>query len=185
MAVTENEKPRFTADQFFALISEEDVRAELLNGEIVMQAGASTRHQRISNELSFALTSYVKKNGGKCSVFYAPYDVVLNDRNVVQPDVMVICDPTKLGEKKAYGAPDLVIEILSEDKKRDLVTKHGIYAEGGVREYWIVDPFKDRVIVYYFGSIVDVSFYDFDKPVPVGIWDGELEINLAELLGDN
>ena len=65
------------------------------------------------------------------------------------------------------------------------MTKHGIYAEGGVREYWIVDPFKDRVIVYYFGSIVDVSFYDFDKPVPVGIWDGELEINLAELLGDN
>lgn len=184
MAIKENDKPRYTAEQFYAIIPEENTQAELINGEIIMLAGASTRHQQIVGEVHYALLSHIKRNKGGCSVFMSPYDVELDDRNVYQPDILVICDPSKIGDKRACGAPDLVIEVLSESNmKRDLTVKHAVYFSSGVREYWIVDPFKERTIVYRFDDPVDISFYPFDKPVPVGIWDGALEITIAELLG--
>lgn len=184
MAITESDKPRFTAEQFYAIIPEENTHAELINGEIVMLAGASTRHQQIVLKISSRLDQHITANKGNCMVFTSPYDVELDDKNVFQPDILVICDPSKIGEKRAYGAPDLVIEVLSESNlKRDLTVKHAAYFTAGVREYWIVDPFKDRTIVYRFDDPADISFYPFDKPVPVGIWDGALEVTIAELIG--
>ena len=184
MAISENDKPRYTAEQFYAVIREENPHAELIDGEIVMLAGASTRHQRIVLKISGRLDRHITENKGTCMVFTSPYDVEFDDRNVLQPDILVICDPSKIGDKRAYGAPDLVIEVLSESNmKRDLTTKLAVYSSAGVREYWIVDPFKDRTIVYRFDDPIDVSFYPFDKPVPVSIWEGALEINIAELIG--
>ena len=184
MAITESDKPRYTAEQFYAIIPEENTHAELINGEIVMLAGASTRHQKIVGEVHYALLSHIKQNKGGCSVFMSPYDVELDDRNVFQPDILVICDPSKIGEKRAYGAPDLVVEVLSPSNKRhDLIEKCNKYADSGVREYWVIDPEKKMTMVYLFGKTTDISFYPFDKPVPVGIWDGALEVTIAELTG--
>ena len=85
----------------------------------------------------------------------APMDVQLDcdDKTMVQPDVMVVCDRDKITRKCIYGAPDLAVEILSDStKKKDMYVKLGKYMEAGVREYWLVDPKGKKVIVYDFVS---------------------------------
>lgn len=130
-----------------------DEMVELIRGKIFkMSPAPSTTHQRISGAIFFQLFSYFKVNS--CSLFSAPTDVVLPIPNVpkkksttvVQPDIFVICDPSKVEEKCVYGVPDLVIEILSRHtRKKDIQLKHEVYQESGVREYWIVFP-KDEII---------------------------------------
>ncbi len=184
MAIKENEKPRLNAAQFTAVTKFSNERLELLDGEIVALGAPSELHQTIAGRLFSSLDGHTIKNNGKCKVLISPFEVVLDDDNVVQPDLLVVCDRSKLDGKRANGAPDLVIEILSESsRKRDLVDKYVLYANSGVREYWIIDPSEERTIVYLFGETIRIGFYPFDKPIPVGIWDGALEITIAELLG--
>lgn len=185
MAIKENDKPQFTAEQYFAVSAPADNdHTELIDGRIVMYGALDERHHDIAAEIFSELRSFVRKNNGNCKPFIAPFDVVLDDKNVVQPDLFVLCDRSKSDGKRINGAPDLVIEITSSNSMNDYKRKLTLYREHGVREYRIVDPDEERVIVYHFGTPVFVDFYDFDKPVPVGIWDGALEINIAELLGE-
>ena len=121
--------------------------------------------------------------GGECKALISPFEVVLDDSNIVEPDVFVICDRSKLDGKRAHGAPDLVVEVVSSNRSDDFVRKLQLYKNSGVREYWIIDPFEERTIVYLFGETVNIGFFDFDQPIPVGIWENKLEINIAELLG--
>jgi len=124
-------------------------RYELIDGKVyLMSPGPSSTHQGISSNLVGQFYAYLK--GKMCKVFAAPYDVRLNwdagDDTVVQPDISVICDPSKIDERGCKGAPDMVIEILSPSStKHDQIIKFNKYREAGVREYWIVNP-ETRVV---------------------------------------
>ena len=162
----------------------EGKRAELINGQIYNMAPPSYLHQRLVMELSATIRDYIKSRKGSCEVLPAPFAVFLNqdDRNYVEPDISVICDPDKLNDKGCNGAPDFIIEIVSPSSRRmDYYKKCTLYAESGVREYWIVDPAKEKVVVYCYENDSDPCLYSFDADVPVGIYPG-LTIRIRDLL---
>ncbi len=150
-------------------------RAELIDGKIYQMAPPSWTHQRISGELYYEIKAFLKANNGKCQVIAAPFAVFLNDtdqKNYLEPDITVICDPSKLDEKGCHGAPDWVIEIVSPSSRpRDYIKKMIKYASAGVREYWIVDPEKKRVMAYQFDKDI-AEQYAFGEEVPAGIFEG-------------
>ncbi len=130
-------------------------RVELFKGKVFkMSPAPASRHQRLLNKIGTPLSLYLE--GKSCEVFYAPFDVRLqrntDDKKsitVVQPDISVICDPTKIDERGCNGAPDLVVEILSPgNSKKEMKNKFELYEEAGVQEYWIVDPEKEMVLQY-------------------------------------
>jgi len=132
-------------------------RLELIKGHIYkMSPAPAPKHQRAAISISAALFVFLKKK--KCEVFPAPFDVRLPVKNkkkdnevttVVQPDICVICDETKIDERGCCGAPDLVIEILSpHNSSHDVKTKYELYEEAGVKEYWIVNPEIENVVVF-------------------------------------
>ena len=134
----------------------EDVRYELIAGVAYLMSPAPTvRHQSIAGEIFRQLANALESH--RCQVLIAPVDVVLpradevDERvdTVVQPDLLVVCDPAKIGEKRVRGAPDLVVEVLSPaTAAHDMVLKRRIYEQAGVREYWLIHPI-DRVLTVY------------------------------------
>lgn len=141
----------YTIEYIYALPDGE--RAELIDGQIYYMAPPNTRHQRMLNYINTEINMYIRKNNGECEVFPAPFAVFLNDddMNYVEPDISVICDKNKISDKGCQGAPDWVIEIISPSSMAmDYFTKLFQYQKSGVREYWIVDPIKQRVTVYFF-----------------------------------
>lgn len=148
-------------------------RAELIDGQIYGMAPPGRMHQTIARELFTSINSYIRSKGGRCEAFFAPFAVFLNedDKNYVEPDICVICDPVKLTDKGCSGAPDWIIEIVSPSSRRvDYYTKLFKYRAAGVREYWIVDPEKNRILVYSFES-EDTGDYSFTDSVKAGIYD--------------
>jgi Uma2 family endonuclease len=125
-------------------------RYEVINGELIMAPAPNTIHQTISNNLEDELRSFLKKQKlGK--MFHAPYDVVFSETDVVQPDILVILNErsSNITENYLDGAPDLIIEILSPKTAHyDLLEKKELYERSGVKEYWIVDPRRFRVMIY-------------------------------------
>ncbi|MEH3115643.1 Uma2 family endonuclease [Pedobacter terrae] len=123
-------------------------RLEIIKGYIFRMSPAPSRvHQKISGRIYVPI--YNALNGHQCEVYSAPFDVRLakkaqDDREVftvVQPDIVVICDPAKLDKRGCIGAPDIVVEILSPgNNKKELINKYEVYEEAGVKEYWIVSP---------------------------------------------
>ena len=168
----------------------EDHPSELIDGVIYNMASPALRHQSISGAIYRQLWNYVDVHGKNCMPFIAPADVRLDrdERTMVVPDVFVICQPDDDrmdNDKYINGAPDLIIEVLSPSTRRkDMFTKLHKYEEAGVREYWIVDLQKEKVIVYLFGEESDVSLYGFDSEVPVGIYKGECVIDFRRIVGD-
>ena len=168
----------------------EDHPSELIDGVIYNMASPALRHQSISGAIYRQLWNYVDSQGGDCIPFIAPTDVRLDrdERTMVVPDVFVICQPDDDrmdNDKYINGAPDLIIEVLSPSTRRkDMFTKLYKYEEAGVREYWIVDPNKEKVIVYIFGEESDVSLYGFDSEVPVGIYQGKCRIDFQRVVRD-
>ncbi len=130
-------------------------RVELIRGKIMKMAPApSVPHQQFSSSVYLKFNSLFKEKT-KCKILYAPIDVKLpipkgiKDSTVVQPDIIVVCDASKLDERCCNGAPDLVVEILSKsNQKHDLHTKFELYEEGGVKEYWIADLQNKSILVY-------------------------------------
>ena len=161
----------------------EDERIEVFEGVPYAMAGASTSHQRLSAELLYLIKDYIRKNNGKCEVFHPPFDVKLADTllTIVQPDLMVVCDPSKLDKKRCNGAPDFIIEIVSpENPTQDYIKKLYYYENYGVTEYWIVDPDKQIITVYNFENNICNERYSFDDKIKVGIYD-DLYIDFAPL----
>ncbi len=176
----------YTTEEFYAM--PEDIRAELVNGEIVYMAAPSRLHQEISRELMFAITGYIKEKGGKCRVFAAPFNVQLkeNEDVVLEPDICVICNTDKLTKRGCIGAPDWVIEIASpSNPSHDYITKLNLYNSAGVREYWIVEPINETVYVYDMdGGELPLKTYSFRDAIKVGIYE-DLSINFSSFdLGD-
>ena len=154
-----SKKKKFTYDDYMK--TPDDIRYELIGGELLMTPAPVPRHQKISREIEYELMKFAKeKKTGE--VFYAPCDVYLDEENVVQPDLFFISKERTgiIGEKNIQGAPDLVIEIISESNAyRDLVQKKRLYAKCGIKEYWIVIPEEETIEVY----IIKDSAYTLHK----------------------
>lgn len=117
-------------------------------------------------------------------VFISPTDVQLDcdNKTMVQPDVFVLCDKSKLKKQVLFGYPDLIIEVLSPSTRtKDIHIKTRKYRLAGVREYWIVDPMKRQIFVHNFEKGNLSSLYTFEDKVPVGIWDGKCEVDFKEI----
>ncbi len=149
------EKARYTFADVLAWADEE--RAELIDGEVVLMAPPPSReHQEISGGLFWQLRYYLR--GKKCKVYAAPFAVRLFEKDedspedvdtMVEPDISIVCDSSKLDKHGCKGAPDMVVEILSPSTRRhDRLTKYNLYQRAGVREYWIVDPTDKSVQVF-------------------------------------
>ena len=174
-----------TVDDYMNL--PEGSRVELIDGQFYDMAAPTTVHQSIAFEIASELKRFIKSNGGSCVPFVAPTDVQLDcdDKTMVQPDVMVVCDRSKITKARIVGAPDLVIEVLSESNwYTDIIIKLRKYRVAGVKEYWIVIPSKQVVLVYDFEKNVedaDCIEYTFKDKIPVGIWDGKCEVDFNEI----
>ncbi len=132
-------------------------RLELFKGRIFKMSPASAPiHQEVSSNLNGVLNTYLKKK--KCKVYSAPFDVRLPDKNrikdnqvttVVQPDLCIICDLSKIDTRGCIGAPDLIIEILSPgNSRKEVRLKFELYEEAGVKEYWLVYPIEQSVAIF-------------------------------------
>jgi len=144
------QKKLFTYQDYIDL-PEDGKRYEIINGELIMAPSPSTGHQDVSGNLLFEMRKFLEKNkAGK--IYHAPIDVVLSEHQVFQPDILFITNENAkiITEKNISGPPDLVIEILSPTTGYyDLIEKKEIYEKFGVREYWIVDPKKQWVEIYF------------------------------------
>jgi Uma2 family endonuclease len=179
----------------------EDVRCEIIDGIPYMLAAPSLLHQGISMELSRIFANFLDDK--PCRVYAAPVDVRLfaemdeakdkeDDKDVFQPDLLVICDKTRQPDPRKAGAsikgaPDLVIEILSpSNRSLDLNKKFVKYCEAGVEEYWVIDPPAKTITVYTSGGDTHGSYfvphiYGEGDAAPVKIWRGALSVDVSAL----
>ena len=173
-----------TLEDYYALPDEK--RVELIDGRFFEMTAPRAIHQAVQMKLAYRFENYrrTKKGGKDCQVFPAPFDVQL-DRDqytMLEPDISIICDRDKIQGFGCYGAPDMIVEILSiSTRSKDMYTKLSKYKNAGVREYWMVDPLKKKVIVYHFENGDEIALYGFDAKIPVGISGGELVIDFAEI----
>ncbi|MCD8104179.1 MAG: Uma2 family endonuclease [Lachnospiraceae bacterium] len=173
----------FTLEDYYAL--PDDRRVELIDGVIYDMAAPNTAHQATVVEIAVQLKNYIDSRGGKCLAFMSPVDVQLDcdERTMVQPDVLVVCDRDKVIRRCVYGAPDLVVEIVSPSSERkDHIIKLAKYINAGVREYWIVDLRQEKVIVYDIEHDGRTTIYGMDKPIPVQIFGGDCQIFFEEII---
>ncbi|GHV32479.1 hypothetical protein FACS18949_03510 [Clostridia bacterium] len=154
----------------------EDVRAEFVNSRIIMMAQPTVVHQRIQRQLTLQLGGFL--HGKHCELFTAPIGVHLTNKRgkdeVFEPDLIVVCDKNKLKKDGCYGAPDLIIEILSPSNRGyDRVIKFNKYLQAGVREYWIVDPedISVNVNILRGGEYVSKAYGEHDD-APVTVLPG-------------
>lgn len=155
---------KISYEEYMKLVESSDQRYELIDGEVYLLASPGFNHQVVVNEISWHFHNYFKDK--PCRSLTAPLDVRLfgfatkfeEDPNVVQPDVMVICDAEKISEDNKYeGIPALIVEVLSPSTKgKDLVVKLHLYMKSGVLEYWIADPMQKTVIQYSFSEERDI-----------------------------
>ena len=162
----------------------DDQRVEMIDGVFYDMAAPTTVHQSVAGFLFKKLLDFVMENKGPCFPFMSPVDVQLDcdDKTVVQPDVLVVCDRSKYRDGRVWGAPDLVVEVLSPSTRRkDMQLKMYKYAGAGVREYWMVDPEKKLVVQYDLEHLEIPAIYNFRSVIPVLIWDGACRIDLKEM----
>jgi len=163
------------------------VRRELIEGFIKMLPAPRRAHAEVSSNITWYLESVVRKNKSKCKVYYAPFDVRFPKHGetaydqidtVVQPDICVVCDLSKLDERGCCGAPNMIVEILSPSTgKKDMNEKFALYEEHGVKEYWIVYPNDKAVHVFLLqedGKYNAGTTYELEGKVPVHIFDNYL-----------
>lgn len=175
-------KQFYTLEDIYALPDEK--RAELIDGQIYDMTPPTPSHQRISFALSRAIADYIEAHGGNCEVFPAPFAVflTLDDKTYLEPDISVICDQNKISDRGCEGAPDWIIEIVSPSSRRmDYYKKNTLYADAGVREYWIVDPLRQRTMVCNFEKNESPIMISFDQAIQSGIYD-DLEIIVGNFL---
>lgn len=175
------EKDRNTFADVLAWADSE--RVEIIDGEIFMMAPSPSRaHQEISFEICRQLGNYLE--GKRCQAYSAPFDVRLFEKEddtpedvdtVVVPDIIVVCDASKLDDHGCKGAPDMVVEILSPSTQRhDRLVKLGLYQRAGVREYWIADPDSQTVQVFTLrdGLLLPYEVYERTSVAKVNVLDG-------------
>ncbi|MDO4617053.1 MAG: Uma2 family endonuclease [Lachnospiraceae bacterium] len=173
----------YTMDDFYAL--PEDQRWELIDGYLFEMNSPTSYHQLIAGEVYRQIANFIIHHDGDCTPFIYPMDVQLDrdNRTMVEPDVIIMCDPDQITARNLVGAPDFVLEVLSPStRKRDLKIKLSKYEQAGVREYWVVDPYQRVVLFYFFESSEYMTIYPIDAEIPVNIYEGELKISLTRVL---
>lgn len=184
--VQHSEKERFSYADY--LTWKDDQRWELISGEPMLMSPAPNRmHQTVLRRLGYQIEHYLLDK--TCELFFAPFDVRLeeaciSDKNafhVVQPDLLVVCDPSRLVSHGCIGAPDWIIEIISQSTaSQDHIVKRAIYERFGVKEYWIIQPPDQLVMVYSLtaeGCYGKPAVYSESDIITVGILP-ELQIDL-------
>lgn len=173
----------YTVDDYYALPDEQ--RVELIDGYFYDMSSFSFMHQDIVFEIGNQIRNYVKENNVKCKAMISPVDVRLDcdDKTMIQPDLVVLCDLDKIRKWGILGAPDLIIEVTSSStRNKDYAIKAAKYMKAKVREYWIIDPYQKKLIRYEFENDGEVIICELDKPVPVGIFEGKLKLNFEGVL---
>ncbi len=164
----------------------DEYRTELMDGVLYDMASPTLVHQRIVGSVYRQIADFIEVNKGTCEPFIAPIDVQLDqdNRTMVQPDVIIVCNPDLVTEQNISGAPDFVMEVTSPSTgRRDYTKKLSKYEAAGVREYWIVDTARKMVFVFFFeDSSRCPAIYPMDEKIPVNIYQSELEINLSGLM---
>ena len=172
----------YTYDDYKKLELPNGKRVEVIDGTIYDMSSPTIVHQRILMNLMNQIYNYIAKNKGKCEVFLSPIDVRLDynkgDMTVVQPDLIIVCNPEILrNNKNVTGAPDFILEVISKSsRKMDMYTKLAKYKESGVREYWIVDYENEKIIKYNFTKDDEISIWGFNENIPVDIYEGKLRL---------
>lgn len=162
---------------------DEDERIEIISGKVFMMATPSRIHQKITGELFRQLANFLE--GKQCEVYAAPFGVRLFEQDgdseenvdtVVEPDISVVCDRSKLDKRGCKGAPDMIVEVLSPSSLRhDRLVKLNLYQQAGVREYWIIDPENRAVQVFLqdgSGSLRICEEYGSQDVAKVNVLDG-------------
>lgn len=172
----------YTVDDYRAL--PDDQRMELIDGVLYDMETPTGVHQITGGRIFTVLSNYIMGMKGRCIPMYSPIDVQLDcdDKTIVQPDVLVLCDRDKLTGNTIYGAPDFIVEVLSKStRKKDMFIKLNKYMNAGVREYWMVDVEKQKVLVYDFEHDNYPVIYGFDTVVPIVMFAGECEVDFQEI----
>lgn len=174
---------------------DENEKIEIIEGKVYNMSPAPSRiHQKLITEILFRIRSYIEINNGSCEVYPAPFDVILKNeaeiiddsKNIVQPDISVICDKSKLTNEGCTGSPDMIVEIVSPyNPNNDFIRKLNLYDKFKVKEYWIVNPMKKNVLVYKLDdneSYGMPDIYTFEDKIKVGIYnDLEIDFNSFNL----
>ena len=160
----------------------EGQRAELIDGELYLVDVPTRKHQEIVGGVFNAIYNHIAEHNGSCKVYVSPLGVRLfaDDSTYVEPDICVICDQDKLNDEGCNGAPELVVEVTSPStRSRDCLLKFMTYKAAGVKEYWLIDPERDILDVYYFETEQTERFTFHDK-VPSTVCDG-LVVDFAKM----
>lgn len=181
-----NRKWKVSYEAFLKMVENSDLRYEYIDGEVYLLSSPVYNHQVSVSELLVIFHNWFK--GKKCRPLVSPFDVKLvkgkDNINVVQPDILVICDTDKIDVSGKYeGVPTLVVEVLSKStRSKDMLKKLDLYMQTDVKEYWIVDPDKKEVCIYNFEKhdIEDHQTYIGDMVVMSKVFKG-LEIRLADI----
>lgn len=178
---TEKKQGEYTIEDYYAL--PDDQRVELIDGVIYDMSAPTFVHQHILSEVLAQIIQFIRSKKGNCIPLASALDVRVDctDKTMVQPDIIIICEKNKDKIRRwgIMGAPDFALEILSPStRKKDMTIKLAKYSESDVREYWILDPDKRKLIVYDLEHEEIPVIYDLHGKAPVNIFNGELEIDL-------
>lgn len=180
----EKRQGQYTIEDYHAWPEEE--RIELIDGVIYVMEAPGIVHQRLAGKMFFAIQSFFNKKGGECIPLISPIDVRLDcdDKTMVQPDLIILCDRDKIKSWGIMGAPDFILEILSPSTRRkDCIKKLQKYSDAGVKEYWIIDPGKRLLLTYDFTQDYLPRIYPLTGTAGLSLYGGELQIDLDEIAG--
>lgn len=169
----------YTLQDYYALPDER--RVELIDGVIYDMSAPTFVHQHILGTVFTAIQNYINAQSGECIPMMAPVDVRLDcdDRTMVQPDVLILCDRSKICKWGIDGAPDFCLEIISESTgRKDYIKKLQKYTEAGVKEYWIIDPFRKLLVSYHWKDNYIPHMCSLAGRAGLVLYNGELEIDL-------
>ena len=173
----------YTVNDYYHL--PKDKRFELIDGVLYDMSAPSSPHQLVGGFIYARLFNHIMGKKGSCLPMIAPVDVQLgrDEKTMVQPDVLIVCDRDLVIRRCVYGAPDFIAEVLSPSTgNKDRYVKLHKYASAGVREYWMIDPDRQKVVVYNFQDEDAVpAVYGFDQQVPVAVLDGECIIDFSAM----
>ncbi|MBR6150669.1 MAG: Uma2 family endonuclease [Lachnospiraceae bacterium] len=178
----EKQQGEYTLEDYYHL--PEDVYAELIDGVLYYHSSPKFIHQSLSISIVFAIESFIRKRKGECKVLYAPLDVNLDcdDKTMLQPDIFILCDRDKIKTWGIYGQPDFCMEIISESSRRlDCIKKLQKYVDAGVKEYWILDPYRKVMMTYWWEDDYLPHVYPLSGKLGLKLYQEELTIDLDEL----
>ena len=172
----------YTLEDYYTL--PDDKRMELIEGKLYDMAAPSFVHQHLLGRLFTQISRYIEGKGGDCLPMMAPIDVRLDrdDRTMVQPDLLILCDRSKICRWGIMGAPDFCLEIVSETTRRkDYTKKLQKYVDAGVREYWILDPERRTLVTYDWKDDFTAHMQTLQGKRGLALYEQELQIDLDEI----